>query len=62
LDELIIKISPTGETTIEVQGVKGESCKAVTEGIERALGKVTKDVETDEMREAPVNVHNQNYV
>lgn len=39
---------------IEVNGVKGETCKGLTAGIEAALGSVTSDVDTQEMYEAPL--------
>jgi hypothetical protein len=49
--EVLIEISPQGDTTVSVKGVKGAGCKALTESIEKSLGTVTKDTPTAEMRE-----------
>lgn len=38
-----------GAVTVETNGFGGESCRAATDGLERRLGKVTKDVDTDDM-------------
>lgn len=38
-------------TKIEVKGVKGEGCKALTKPLEQAFGTVTRDSPTDEMYE-----------
>jgi hypothetical protein len=51
--EVEIVIAPDGSTTLSVKGVKGAGCKALTEGIERALGSVIEDRETEEYREKP---------
>ena len=34
-----VKISPTGEITVEAEGFKGNGCEAATKAIEEALGK-----------------------
>jgi hypothetical protein len=34
-----VKISPTGEITVEAEGFKGKGCEAATKAIEDALGK-----------------------
>ena len=36
--ELKISISPEGEVMIEVEGVKGKQCLAITEDLEKELG------------------------
>lgn len=51
IEELDVVIGPTGEVRIEVRGVKGDRCLALTEDLERRLGIVVGRVETDEMRE-----------
>ncbi len=38
-----------GRPTIEVSGVSGESCKAMTQKLESALGVTTSDEPTSEM-------------
>ena len=43
-----VVISEKGETEVSVQGVCGEGCKALTEGIEKALGATTGDKRTRE--------------
>jgi hypothetical protein len=40
--------------TIAVNGVKGEGCKVLTQGLEAALGDVTASDATEEMYESPV--------
>lgn len=44
--EVVINISNTGKTTVEVQGVAGASCKDLTKDLEQALGKVISDTKT----------------
>ena len=34
-----VRISPTGEITVEAEGYKGSGCEAATKAIEAALGK-----------------------
>jgi hypothetical protein len=43
-----VRINPKGDTTFKVEGVEGEGCKDLTKTVEKALGKVTSDVETEE--------------
>ncbi len=43
-----ITIGKDGTPTIEVEGVKGSSCKAATERVEALLGRVTSDIETSD--------------
>lgn len=35
---IIVKVSPTGEITVEAEGFKGKSCIDATKAIEEALG------------------------
>ena len=48
MERHVITIDKNGAPSIEVEGVKGSSCKAATEQVERLLGRVTSDVETSE--------------
>lgn len=50
-EKLTIKIAADGSTQIKVTGVKGKGCKALTKDFEEALGKVTSDTPTAEMKE-----------
>lgn len=50
-EEIIIEISPEGETTVGVKGVKGTACRDLTRNLEKALGTVTEDKHTAEMTE-----------
>ncbi len=34
-----VKVSPTGEITVEAEGFQGKGCEAATKAIEEALGK-----------------------
>lgn len=52
--EISIVISPTGEVTFTVNGVKGKACLAETKFLEDALGgKVVSQEPTDEYYEEP---------
>lgn len=57
MEELLIEIDAQGDTKITVKGVAGPSCKSLTAGIEKALGVVTSDKPTPEMRETGREVH-----
>lgn len=54
--ELEIKISPTGEVTVQVKCVPGQACVEETKFLEDALGGQIKDRElTSEYYEQPVS-------
>ena len=36
---ILVKVSPTGEITVEAEGFQGKGCEAATQAIEQALGK-----------------------
>ena len=36
---IIVKVSPTGDITVEADGFQGKGCEAATKAIEEALGK-----------------------
>lgn len=38
MSEIIIRINPTGDTTVTVEGIKGISCTDITKALEKALG------------------------
>ena len=39
-EQIIVTITPDGETKVEVKGAKGNSCLKLTESLEAALGGV----------------------
>jgi len=39
---ILVKVSPTGEITVEAEGFQGKGCEAATKAIEEALGKPGK--------------------
>lgn len=49
-----ILVSPEGEVTITVKGVKGKACKEMTRRYEEALGKAVKVEKTKEFFEKPL--------
>jgi len=49
MEKIRVRIKKDGTTQVSAEGVKGSSCKALTEPIEKALGKVVSDEETEEM-------------
>ncbi len=51
MQEHVIAISPRGEVTISVNGVKGASCKDATVALEKKLGIVAEDTLTGEYYE-----------
>ena len=46
--KIIVKVSPTGETELEVNGLKGKKCSDVTKQVEEALGKTKTSKKTFE--------------
>ena len=40
--QIHVRVSPTGEITVEAHGFKGKGCEAATKGIEAALGTATR--------------------
>ena len=43
-----IRVSPTGEITVEADGFQGKGCEAATKAIEEALGKTKARVRKPE--------------
>ncbi len=52
MEQITIDIAPTGEVKITVDGHSGPSCKDLTRGIEKALGKTTEDKKTGDYYKA----------
>lgn len=48
MPQVIITITPDGQSKVEAKGVSGPTCKDLTRSIERALGKTTADQNTAE--------------
>lgn len=42
-EEIIVQITPGGEVEIEVSGVVGSGCAALTKALEESLGVTTSD-------------------
>lgn len=52
IQEIDVFVKPDGTVTIEVRGVKGGKCLAITEPVEKLLGgRVTERVLSDEFHE-----------
>ncbi len=47
--EVIVKISPGGDVRFEVEGVKGNGCLTLTQGLEKSLGQIEHRIEKPEM-------------
>jgi hypothetical protein len=57
IQEIGIKILPTGEVRINVEGVKGDKCLKLTEDIEKLLGnEIIEREKTYEFYQQPVLV------
>ncbi len=55
--EIDVYVQPDGTVKIEVRGVKGQKCLALTEGLEKALGgQVTNREHTPEFDEQEISV------
>ncbi|MEW6545047.1 MAG: DUF2997 domain-containing protein [Nitrospirota bacterium] len=44
--EVIVRIAPDGSVSVEVKGVKGQGCQALSKVLEDALGTTTSDRKT----------------
>jgi len=53
IQEIDVFVQPDGTVKIEVRGVKGEKCLALTEEIEQLLGgRIVERIHTDEFHQA----------
>lgn len=53
IQEIDVFVKPDGTVTMEVRGVKGQKCLALTDEIEHLLGgQIVERVHTDEFHEA----------
>ena len=48
MEQIIVRISKDGSTTVKTEGFTGRSCHEASAAIERALGVTVHDVETEE--------------
>jgi len=55
-EKIRVNISPEGDVTLDVQGVKGKQCLDLTQELEEALGIVTERKEKKEMHERPARI------
>lgn len=60
MGKIQVLINPDGSIITKVEGIKGTSCKELTKGLEKKLGKVIQDKETEEYREVEVSNYNEN--
>lgn len=58
-EKIRVKISKDGNVNLEVDGVKGEGCIALTEELEEELGIVTQRTKKREYHERPARVITQ---
>lgn len=52
--QIVMTITPSGETKVEAKGFVGKGCKAATEAMEKAIGSVTADTLKPEYHKAEV--------
>jgi hypothetical protein len=54
--EIELLFSPDGQVRIETRGLKGKTCVAETEALEKALGRVASRTKTSEYYQQPTEV------
>jgi hypothetical protein len=54
--EIELVFTPEGEVRLETRGLKGKTCLAETEALEKALGNVTDRTRTSEFYQQPAVV------
>lgn len=52
-EQITVIVGLDGTTEIKVEGYRGSGCKALTEGLEKALGKTTASKTTAEFAQQP---------
>ncbi len=63
IQEIDVLVKPDGTVKIEVRGVKGEKCLALTEEVEKLLGgKVLDRIKTDEFYQTEIEQTQQDVV
>lgn len=55
-EEVTVTVGTDGAVTVEVKGVKGKGCDAITKAIEEALGEVTAKSYTSEAKQVGQSV------
>lgn len=61
MEEIKITVKSGGSTQIEVNGVKGSSCKDMTRDLEKLLGITVSDQNTNEFYEQPNTLTQNQY-
>ena len=56
---IIVRVSPTGDITVEADGFQGKGCEAATKAIEEALGKTKERVHKPDYWRQPVRRQNE---
>ncbi len=56
---IIVRISPTGDITVEADGFQGKGCEAATKAIEEALGKPKEHTRKPEYWRQPQRHRNE---
>ena len=59
MPQVIIDITPEGETTVDAQGFQGAQCKDATRAIENALGTTARDAKKPEYSHAKTTTSNK---
>ena len=54
--QIHVRVSPTGEITVEAHGFKGQGCEAATKAIEAALGSPANRTRKPEFWQRDTNV------
>ena len=58
--EIELVFTPEGEVRLRTRGLKGKTCLAETEALEKALGTVTERQKTSEYYQQPAGVKGTN--
>lgn len=56
MEEIIIRVGKDGKINLNVEGVKGSSCKDLTKAMEKAFGAVEQSKSTSEMYEQEATI------
>jgi len=58
MSEIVIRVGKDGKLNLNVNGVKGSSCKDLTKGLEKALGVTETSKNTNDYYEQEQTVEN----